>query len=483
MDKNPGKSIVWNPLLWITLAVLLIYARTTGFDLLNYDEQYLIVENKAFLADPLSLIKAFLQPVGSHFEHFYRPALMLSLIANAQILGFYPFWFHVGNVLLHLAAVLLLYVMLKRLKCGDTRAFVCSIIFAVHPILTQAVAWVPGRNDSLLGIGVFASFLMLIDYSERRKTLSYALHLIALFFALLTKETAISVFPVFAFYIFLVDPNMRASERKKLLAGWAVTAAVYAFLYLNAVKYDHVFYQRVFTHAYLMPAAFLNYLGKMLFPFNLSGFPYIGDVSWLAGIPAALVIGLAVYLARQRRAALVWFGAAWTVLFLLPSLLLGWQGVQFEHRAYVPIAGLFIIAGGLRGGIIDRLTSTYRGALIAAIAVIIAVFSVISVRYGEIFADNGRFWTDAAARSPNSYLAYKNLGVTLGQAGKFGEAFEAFKRSLELNGGDKETHLFAGNSLVMLGRKDEAVQEYRKALKIDPEYDEARRKIEWLAEN
>jgi 4-amino-4-deoxy-L-arabinose transferase-like glycosyltransferase len=139
--------------------------------------------------------------------------LTISFIFDYQIGGASPFIYHFVNVLLHLLATCLLFIFLQKLDYRKELAFLFSFIFLIHPAMTQTVAWIPGRNDSLLAIFILASFIFFIKYlKEKSSNLFWSLFFSGL--AFFTKESAVLVVPIIFFYFYFI---YKKQNKKKIL--------------------------------------------------------------------------------------------------------------------------------------------------------------------------------------------------------------------------------------------------------------------------
>ena len=159
MFKNSRKNIGW-----LALISLVIYAQSLFFGYTYLDDNVLVQDNLFFLKDIGNLGKAFTTEVF-HLLHssaaYYRPMLTLSFMWDAIVGGGALWMFHVTDIAIHITVVALLYLVFLKLEGSPKLSFVLSAFFAVHPALSQAVSWIPGRNDSLLALFVLASLLTL----------------------------------------------------------------------------------------------------------------------------------------------------------------------------------------------------------------------------------------------------------------------------------------------------------------------------------
>jgi hypothetical protein len=155
----------------VAMAAIVTHGRAAGFDFTYLDDRDLIVDDQAFLGRPTSLIRAFarsyMHVVDGHHA-YYRPLVTASYAADAQWSGLRPFGYHCTNVALHAIASVLLLALLRHFGLGRIVTLAAAVVFAVHPVLASAVAWIPGRNDVLLAVFALASWLSFATWSGRR---------------------------------------------------------------------------------------------------------------------------------------------------------------------------------------------------------------------------------------------------------------------------------------------------------------------------
>jgi len=167
------------------------------------DDTIFVNEFHAYNEKPASLIQSFQRGVFSDTNDiYYRPMLLNSFVVNTLMTddnSLKPF--HGFNIFLHLLAVILLFFLLRKLSVEQPVAFLLAAIFAVHPVLTQAVSWIPGRNDSLLGVFAFAYMLCCFEYFKKPNGVYLLAQYLFLLLAFFTKETGLLI-PL-AFFILL----------------------------------------------------------------------------------------------------------------------------------------------------------------------------------------------------------------------------------------------------------------------------------------
>ena len=468
----------WRPYAWIGLSGFALYARVLSFGYVYLDDNALILENYPFLSRWSSVLEAFKQDVF-HVSHgvsaYYRPLFMASLVCDAHWCGLSPGGYHLTNLLIHVEASGLLYLLFTRLGYAKAAALFFSLAFVVSPVLTQAVALIPCRDDSLMGLFALASFVVLIDYLGTRSWKHYLAHIFLFAVALFSKETAVVLIPLFILYLHLIAGECILSPAERaLVPGWLGVAA--AWFLLRRAALDNPLPMSVSQAARSVAASLpslVQFCGKILLPFNLSVLPLQGDTTFVYGFLGLALLLAALALTPEKRWRRIAFGAAWFVLFLLPSLTLhftSFADVMMEKRIYVPLMGFLMIlletrfARSIAGG--GRASRFLGAALLLG-------YAAVAFNYEGDYRDRLHFWRNAAAASPHLPLAHRNLGAMYYLDGSFDRAAAEFQSAAALNPAEPMVHNNLGLILMGAGRLPEAEGEYKKELAINPRYDHA----------
>jgi hypothetical protein len=474
----------WHIYAGICLLGVALYARSLFFEFTYFDDNVLILDNLPFLQDLRNVFSAFTMEVF-HILHgsaaYYRPLLTISLMPDALIGGSAPFMYHLTNINVHLVASCLVYRLLRTLKYAKEIAVFASLIFVVHPVLTQAVAWIPGRNDSLMTVFVLACFITFIQYAQYKRVLPFALCIIFFSCALFTKETALVIPAIFFLYL-IANRSVTKYIVIRLGSGFMVSGIVWAILRHFALKNPIPMTTTDMVKSVVNNApASIQLLGKAFFPFNLSVLPIIQDTTFVWGGIALAMIAILLIMefvlyekSRYKNIMLMLFGLVWFVAFLFPSFIRPNPTIVadfIEHRLYLPIIGLiiFLIESQI-GSLLKRFS---RDILYVMGMAIILLFSVITLVHGSNFANRLVFWKNAAETSPHSPLAQRNLGAMYFLEQEYDLAEKYFKKSLELNKDEQMAHNNLGLIYMNKGKFAEAEREYVQELKVNPSYDNA----------
>jgi tetratricopeptide (TPR) repeat protein len=472
-----------------------------------YDDFDTVVANPS-LAEPL-------QPAFILVHSPFRPVVNVSYAIDRVIWGFRPFGYHLTNILLHAAVVALFYLLLLRAladvgkRLGDdlptpadeTRlwtACICATILAVHPVLSEAVAYVSGRSELLCGLFFVTTLLcaraaiVRMDAraeprTDRRtvpsKPVGWMLGAaIAGLLALLSKEVAVALPVVVLAYDWLVIRGPRELRMRRLRLFFlplAIVTAILAGYRLMALMRAgpepfHAPHLNLLTQAIVI----WRYVILLLLPVDQGIMHSVRQVQSVADSMAlAAVFGLiaaAVLAFRVRRSfPLAAFGCLWFLAALAPSSsVVSLREGMAEHRVYVATAGLAVaMAGVVRSQFhrirLRRSRSVTMIELGAAVAAVLAVLTVARVRVWE---SPILLWTEAVSRAPGMWEPHYALGDALRDAGRCGDAVTAYREVVRLRPGHRDGQTNLGICLAQTGKHAEAETAFRTALEIDPAY-------------
>lgn len=485
IETEPQKFSINNVYVYFSIWLLgfILYFKSIFFDFTYLDDNVLIADNLSFLKNIGNVFNAFSQEVF-HILHssaaYYRPLLTISFMPDAMLGGSSPAMYHLTNIIIHLVAASLVFKLLTKLKHSQTISLILSAIFLVHPVLTQAVAWIPGRNDSLLAVFILSSFIFFLDFLARGENKAVFWSVFFFLLALLTKETALILPAVCLLYVFLRHFSVK-DILTKFSFGWFMSFLTFFLLRFVALKNPiSMSVKDMFLSVFLNSPAAIQLLGKVFFPFNLSVLPIIQDTTFIFGVLVIFVIiGFVTIQWKDKLTPrdsfyMMLFGLIWFLIFLLPSFIRPNPSITadfIEHRLYLPIIGLLIF---LAESHLWRYLEHPRGKWYLGICILIVMsFCFLTFRHENNFFDKMAFWKNAAVTSPHSPLAQRNLGAMYYLDGKYDLAEEYYKKSLSLNKFEPMVHNNLGLIYANKELFPEAEREYLEELSFNPYYDNA----------
>jgi tetratricopeptide (TPR) repeat protein len=476
-SKNWRLLRTWRPYFLIFVLGFLLYSQTLFFDFTYFDDKDLILENYPIIGSFKNIGLIFGDDVFFHQNSFfYRPLLNLFFMSEASIFGTSPFIFHLTHILIHILAAVLIFRLFLKWQSSRALAFFLALLFLVHPVLTQAVSWIPGRNDSLLTVFVLAAFLSFLNFSERPRWLAAVSYLIFFFLALLTKETAISLpFLVILYFLFLEPKKITRPDRWLLVGGSLAIVFIWILMRRFAISDVSINYLGAgLSIIQNLPGLVLG-IGKIIFPFNLSVFPTLNDSSLVYGIIAIYLLFFAWFLSRAKRRRHGLFGLVWFLIFLLPSFAsfanLNYNYSDFlEHRLYLPAIGFLMFLAEIDW--VKNLDFNRKRVRLIIIFILL-IFAGLTWRQSTHFHDRLTFWQTAVKNSPHSSLTQAVLGKVYYLEENPEAAVACFQKVITLYPQAIIVHNDLG--LIYLQQKKYylAEQEFRAELKNNPNYSKA----------
>lgn len=459
------------PILWIVAVGFSVYAITLSFNLVHLDDSRYVLDHYSFNSNFSNIFVAFRQNINhpSGESAYYRPIQAITHIIDAHIGGTNPFFYHLTNIILHLIASSVLFLFLLQILLKRSLTFFLALLFTVHPTLTGAVAWIPGRIDLLLTIFILLSAIFFLQYRNKKTVGYFIAHILCFAIALFTKELTV-VFPfILLVYLFAIREKIFSSFHAPFFAGWSAVFLVWYFLSESAIGNVRSLSILGITKVLLVnfKAIFL-YVGKMLFPFNLAALPTLDDSTIIYGVAAILIMLTGLYLSTHTRWRFVLFGATWLFLFLVPSFYTDDPTsvpIFMEHRAYIPLIGFLLIFAEI--DTVKNLNfSTYRSK-IASLTIII-LFALLTINHSMHFKNRESFWVHAVETSPHLPKAHHGLGTNYLVSGTSAMAEAEYKKAIELNPNEWFVHGNLGLLYMQDGFFDAAEEEYQRELDVNP---------------
>jgi tetratricopeptide (TPR) repeat protein len=405
----------WRPYLWIIISSFLLYGHVIFFsEYTHYDDAALIKDNYSKIDEFSDIGRQFLEDVAHQGQggNLYRPMLNISIILGTQISGT-ELWGHfLINVFLHTGACLLLFVMLLNLRVSRSISFISSLLFTINPVLTQSVAWISGRNDSLLAFFILLCFISFLKFMSSSSYKWYFAHMFFFAIALFTKETTI-IFPlVLLFYVFFIHKdNSNAVQIIGLIVCWIIVSINWYILRDAAQIAQFTSPLKVAKNLFSDLWIVFFYFGKILWPLNLAFGPLETDINILPGLLTTLFLLAIIVLSTDRNWKIIFFGLLWFGLCLIPSFVYNLNKIEFhilyyEHRIYVPMIGIVILLSSLT---FTRKTNFSKSLILILLGLVIVFFSWKSYYHTFHFQNFLTLRQYAAETSPHNRLLYSSI--------------------------------------------------------------------------
>jgi tetratricopeptide (TPR) repeat protein len=527
----PGpRNLIFSLAAAVSLLTFLVYLKSLQNDFVNWDDPLYVFENPHIRSLDLTFFKwAFFDFYAAN----WHPLTWISHALDYAVWGLNPLGHHLTNTVLHAINTFLVVVLAARLievakpltnpdspftlhasrftfhhsRFTLIAAATTGLLFGLHPVHVESVAWVAERKDLLCALFFLLSIMAYVkaQSAERRaqsdtdqrhapcamRSAPFFLCAALCFFilALLSKPMAVTL-PV---VLLILDwfPFARIKSVKTLWAAavekipFIALSLISSILTLKAQKAGEAMELMEFvplsSRVLVSAKSLILYLWKMIWPMNLIPFyPYPKNASlfspeYISAI--VLIIGitaLCVFLVKKRRLFLSSWG--YYVLTLLPVIGIVQVGGQSmaDRYAYLPSLGPFLLIGIGTAGVLTMTPSAGKrgltAQLIAAASVLVIVtLSFLTVKQIQIWKDSVTLWTYAIEKDPGkASVAYKNRGVFFQEKGRFDRAIEDYDKAIDLDPFYAHAYNNRGLALEKTGRLDKAFADYDKAIALKP---------------
>ncbi len=459
LEINPIQHVKYPISILITVSIVL-YIKSLNFALTELDDSIFINDFHVLFSDIKNLGHLFFR--GVFFETndaYYRPLLMVSFMFNKLVTG-NLFGYHLTNLFFHISSCVLLYTFFLKIKLRADICFILALLFVVHPVLSQAVVWIPGRNDSMLTTFALVSFIALINFIESKKTFWLPIHFVFFFAALLTKESGIIIPVICLGYCYLLT-KINLKEYVLFLSGWAILS--FTWLYMRSISIDPIINPTASEYAtgfFNRLPLYVHYIGKSILPFNLSVFPMQYDTSIVWGIVAIVLCIAIIVLNKQSNKKRLLFGFSWFVLFILPALFVPAQINEqaFEHRLYLPIIGILIMLS--ETVVFSEARLSNQKLVFWTSMAIVTLFFFLNISHQQKFKNEITFWENAVIDSPSASYAHKILGVKYFNRKEMAKSETEISEALRIDSTERYANLYYAKILSTKNPKDPNIETY-----------------------
>ncbi|MBZ0220759.1 MAG: tetratricopeptide repeat protein [Candidatus Methylomirabilis sp.] len=487
MERNRRAALCGAALLGISAFLVYIPSLWNGF--VNWDDPSYVYKNPRL--GGFDLVWIFTARVVGN----WHPLTLLSFDLDHLIWGLDPFGFHLTNSVIHSFNTFLVGALSYRVALsvygGKLDARTClvfvsvpAMLFGLHPLHVESVAWISERKDVLSSFFVLLSLVLYFLYAEGRlKRLWYSAILASFALALMSKPMAVTVPLLFLVLDFFPLERIRGLGSLpgliiEKLPFFAMSAGI-SFVTLWAQKEAGA----VDGGALFVPQAatafraVVFYVYKTIAPAGLA--PYY-PVDFDTGISTLILYGaavtaltlLALYLLKWSRGPL----AAW--LFYIAALLPVSGMIKFgeqaaaDRYAYLPTVALFVLAGGA----VSSLSRKSRLAIPAVAAVMVsagAVMAYATVLQAAVWKGSLTLWSHELKHYPGVAIAHINRGIANGELGRYDDALTDFSNAVRLNPEEPKAYYNRARALSLIGRDQESIADLTVAIGLNPSYEEA----------
>ena len=476
----------------LIMAIASIYFPVRHHEFISLDDGLYVTQN-----DPVKQglnIKGLQWALTTHHAGFWIPLTWISLMIDSHLFGLSAGHYHVTNVIIHIVNTLLLFFVFRRMTGAIWPSSVVAVLFAVHPIHVESVAWISERKDVLFTLFWMLGMWFYVRYTEQPGFRRYFPLVLCFILGLMSKPMIVTL----PFVLLLLDywplGRLQAAEPpSEIEPGWLpqtftglILEKVPLFILSVVVSVITFMLQKsggavtslttlsVSDRIFNTLVSYIKYIGKLIWPQPLAvlyprqdGLP---AWQWAVSLLLLLTFSVLIFQLRKKHAYLV-VGWLWFLGTMVPVIGLVQSGPQTmaDRFAYMPFIGLYImLAWGLQR-MIARWPHRKGFALLTGAAVVAAFMLVARVQVGY-WSNDLTLYAHTLKTTSNNFVVHRNYGMALASKGRLNEALFHFQRALEIDPNYAQTYHDMGTALMLKGDSGESLKFLRHSLKLRPNY-------------
>jgi protein O-mannosyl-transferase len=524
MNITMNKSLKTKSFIASLVAVItfIVFSPALQNEFINWDDNEYVYDNPFIRSLDARLLKS---AFGGFYAANWHPLTWISHAIDYAIWGLNPLGHHLTNNILHaLNTMMVVFLVMQLMEVlrkteGNNRlswsflndrtigitGAITGLLFGLHPLHVESVAWVAERKDLLCALFFVLSVTVYAGDVQRESAqetvvsrLFNARYFLAMGFfvlALMSKPMAVTLPAV----LLIVDwyPFGRIQSLKTLVLACVEKLPFIALSVISSVV--TILAQKaggtmaltelvpLSTRVIVAAKALITYLWKIIVPLNLVPYyPYPENVSLLSleyFFPMVLVIGITIFCIVFSKKQKLWLsGWGYYVIMLLPVIGIVQVGSQSmaDRYTYLPSLGPFLIIGVIAAKVYAKVTAlNQRGVILRIASLLIALAMLILISYATvgqigIWKNSTVFWSYLIEKEPErAPMAHNNLGTVYASQGQFDRAIPEYQAALRLKPDFAEAHNNFGDAYSSQGQLDKAIPEYQAALRLKPDFAQA----------
>jgi len=493
-EETVSLKLKYGLLCFAAIVTFLCYSRTLHNTFTNWDDDVYLTDNSYVKNLSPDNLKMLLFHNITH--NYYNPITMLSLAANYHFSKLEPMAYYLTNIILHVVNTCLVFLLVMVLLNSmeekgygilhgkEWLAGIGALLFGVHPMHVESVAWLVERKDLLYTFFYFLGLMAYIRYAEELK-MKWMIGVMVLYLcALLSKPMAV----VFPLSLFTIDALVKRKITFKLvleklpLLILSLVAGVLMFNGLVRIGIVNTYHPFTIVQRVVVPFyGFVMYIAKAFVPANLCSFyPYpeltsagsLRMVFYFMPLFAVCIIGLPVYFARragENYFRLIVFGLAFFIFNIVFVLQFVGSGptMMSERYTYVSYFGIFFIVIYLGGRLWQKCPSL-KPLMIGLLGAWICILGVLCYNRTKVWQNTETLWSDVIRKYPDRIeLAYNSLGSYYFNNGDVDVALGYYQKAIDMHSGDAKVYANMGNIYAMRKQYQQAFIDYNEAIRLD----------------
>jgi len=476
--NNTSKSFIENnSICYLLLGIivvlyLLIYKQVLNFDLVDWDDYGYIKTNPDI---------QHLGNINKFFSLFYmgnyHPLTILSWAIDYNWWQLNGHGYHLTNLMLHAFNIVLVFIFIKKLLNKNDISLFVSLLFAIHPMHAESIAWISERKDLLYSFFLLIALINYIDFSNSKKNMSYFLTILFFTFSLLSKSAAV----IFPLLLLLIDyfKNTSFSLKNNLLKiPFFILSVVFGIIALKsqhtAMDYNFApsfpWYERIFIASggitFYLISLFYPFRQSPLHPYPIHAFGTLPVYFYFSFISILALIFLIYIFKKQRRFIVFCVGFFLINLLLVIQLIPVGKAIVAERYTYLSYLGLYILIAYF----ILNLNKKYKRYLFFISGIWILMLAITTFNRLPIWENSDSLFSDIIKKYPKEESAYYNRGLVKFNIGDMNGAFDDYSKSILLK--HDNAVAYYNRSLIYLNRQDykNVLADLDSALKFMPDH-------------
>ncbi len=460
---------------WLAIAVIacVIYLPGINNSFTFLDDHVQVVENPFIKSLDFQSLKGMF---SNFFVGMYQPVTTLIYAVTLSTFGLNPEAFHLLSLLVHVTNCLIVFKILQHFFTTKKLSLILTLLFLVHPMQVESVAWVSAFSNLLFSFFFLTAFWTYIKYKKENNTKYLALCFSLFLLSCLSKSAAV-VFPIILLaYDYYLSNKFDIKFVLQKIPFLAISILFGLITILGRETAGHLSDLNetfsAFDRVFLVSHSFLFYPIKLLIPFRLSAFyPYPiltnGSLPILYYISPIVIIGLlTTFFLFLRKKRLIVFGVAWfviTIALVLQFVPFGNQ-ITTDRYIYLPLFGLLVIIGFF-------LQKLKNPKFILLFIIPLFLLSMLSFQRVHIWENDETLWQSVLETHPTVSQAYNNLGSYALKQNENNKAFDYFHHAIEIQPNYADAYSNRGNLFAQAGNSEAAMKDFNKAIQLKPHAD------------
>jgi tetratricopeptide (TPR) repeat protein len=473
-DANPNRNTYFY-LFLILLITLICFSPVFKNEFINFDDDKYILTNNIIKKGNLGEI------FSSYVVGNYHPFTILTYSIQYKLFGIKPGGYHAINLFIHMLNTVLVFYLVFYLTKKITPGLIASLLFGIHTIHVESVAWASELKDVLYTCFFLLSFIYYLRYSDGNRSKFYIISIVMFLFSLLSKAMAAPLPLLFLLADYLKERKWSWKLIKEKIP-FLILSLVFGIIAIGAQQSSDAFHDIMFfslpERFIIAGYCFIIYLLKIIAPLNLSAYyPYPpGSETALPGyfyagfIAFILLASFIIYSKKFSRKLIFAFGFFLLTTLLILQILPVGGAMMADRYAYVPSIAVFYLAGIGFQKVLEN--KKYKTPSVIFLVLISIFYATQTYSRCKIWNNSMTLWNDVISKYKNVPVAYNNRGILLKETTRYDEMLNDFSKAIALKTDFADAYNNRGNLYNLQQKYKEAIEDFNKAIQLRPDMGE-----------